>query len=429
MIQWSATLPRIYFGWYIVGIAFFSLFLSAGTGTTFSVLIPTMSQDLGWSFSALVLANGIGTFVGSLTGPFMGRIVDRQGARLVLTGCVLITGISSILCGFVQEPWQLYAAYGLASGISRSTMMNVGPSAMIANWFLRKRAKASGFASIGPPVCSMVFPGATALALSLFGWREAWVLLGVMTVLVFTPPFGIIIRHRPENLGLRIDGDDAGVLDPAQPRPRNAMPSQWRDWTLHQALHHRQFWLLAASMAIIGLMPQTVFLLLFTTFRSQGISEAVAAGTLTVLGLGQVVSRLAFWTPLITRLGSVRYAIFLWGGMLIVGSVLLSFTQGEIMAYAVSAFLGVALGGNLVVQLIVWPEYFGRSSVGAIAGTAHLFMGLGAALGPQLTAGIADISGSYALSYLVLAAWVALGVILQLPVGKPMPAPTASAAA
>jgi MFS family permease len=191
------------------------------------------------------------------------------------------------------------------------------------------------------------------------------------------------------------------------------------DWTFQEAVHSAGFWGLATSMALIGLMPSTVFVFLFATFHSQGLSDTAAAATISVMGLTQVVTRVAFWTPFIARLGSVQRALLLWGGLLTCAALWLSVAQGALMAYLASGFLGVAMGGNLVLQLLIWPEYFGRTAVGAISGTANLLHGISGAAGPLLGAMLVDLTGGYFWLYLAMAGCALAGLLLQMMVGKP----------
>jgi MFS family permease len=410
---------RFFYGWYIVGVAFLSLFLSGGIGTSFSVLLPTMAQDLGWSYTTVVAASSLGVITGALSAPPIGRVVDRRGARMVLALAAVCSAVTAAGSGFVREPWQFYLVFGVLGGASRSAMMNVAPGAMIANWFVRRRAVVSGIAAMGPPASSLVLPPLIALSLAIFSWRLAWLGLG-LAVLVFALPAALLlVRRRPEDYGWLPDGNAEPIIlgAPASRRPD--------DWTLHEAIHSRGFWGVAVSMALIQLMPSTVFLFLPSSFRAQGLSDAAAAATLSVMGLTQVAARVALWTPLIAKLGSVQRAVWLWGGLLFIAALGLAAAHGEIAGYLASAFLGLAMGANLVLQLLIWPEYFGRTAVGAIAGVGQLLGGAAGAAGPMIGAWLLDATGSYVWLYFFMASSVASGLVIQFLVGRPQRAQVA----
>lgn len=414
----ETLIPRFYYGWYLVGIAYLSLFLSASASTTLSVLIPTMSQDLGWSVSALVGASSIGVAIGAVVGPWFGRLVDLRGPRVMMTLSIFTLGLVCAQTGTVTEPWQLYLGFGVVGGICRTMSMYIGPGALLANWFVRKRAAASGIAALGPPSCSLVIPAVTTFTMAAFGWRGSWFIYGAICMFLFAPPMALLVRHRPEDLGLRPDGAVSPTLAPGSPLTL-VVSAPEADWTLRETLRSRGFWLLAISMALIGLLPNTIFVLHFSTFKAQGLSDAVAAGCVAMSGLTQVISRILLWTPLVGRLG-VRRGLFAWSGLIFVGGLMWAVSQGEFMAYAVSGFMGLALGGNLLLQLMVWPEYFGRSNIGAIMGTANVVLGFSQAAGPVLSAGIVDITGSYSTLYFILTGVVAAGIVIQLVSRKPV---------
>ena len=172
-------------------------------------------------------------------------------------------------------------------------------------------------------------------------------------------------------------------------------------------------------MALISVAPNAATIFMFPYFSDQGLSPTAAAATLSVMSLFQVISRIAFWAPVIARLGSVRYALLLWGGLLFITTVLTPFSKTEATAYAISAFFGLAMGGNMVLQLQVWPEYFGRLSVGAISGTAFMVNGIITAVAPLAAAALLDATGDYFVLYGVIAACVLAGLGLQLLVGQP----------
>ncbi|MEK7216285.1 MAG: MFS transporter, partial [Chloroflexota bacterium] len=313
-------IPRFFYGWYMVAIAYLSLFLTASASTTLSVLIPTMSADLGWSVSTLVGASSIGVAIGAVIGPWIGRLVDQRGPRLLMAVSIFTLGLVCAQTGAVTEPWQLYLGFGVIGGICRTGSMYIGPGALLANWFLRKRATASGFAALGPPSCSIVIPAFTTMTMAAFGWRGSWFVYGAVCMLLFAPPVALFVRHRPEALGLLPDGAAAPITMPGSGQPPSgAAPED--DWTLRETLRSRGFWLLAVSMALIGLLPNTIFVLHFSTFKAQGLPESVAAGCVAVSGLPQVVSRIFVWTPLVGRLG-VRRGLFAWSGLILVGGLL-----------------------------------------------------------------------------------------------------------
>lgn len=400
-------------------MAFLSLFMQASTGGfTFGIFLPAMSQDLGWSRSTIVLGASLSAITSAVASPLLGRIVDWRGPRLVLALSFLGLGAAQIASGWVDQPWHFYLTFGLLSGAARSALQSVVPGAMIANWFLRRRSTAYGAAAMGPPCANVLLPLLVAALVGAMGWRVGWLGLGVVCIVLGVLPTLLIVRRRPEELGLHPDGD------PPEPSAgdttgRPQRPDFTEDWTVREAVHSLSFWMVAAGMALIVLAPNVSIIFMFSYLGSKGMDPSLAATAVSTVSVMQVLSRLVFWAPVISRLGSVRWALVLWGAILLCSSLLLALVEGEAWAFVAAGVLGLGLGGNLILQLQVWPEYFGRSAIGTIIGTAQMLQGTTSAVVPLLLAVLLDHTGSYTTLYLIVAALVCAGVALHVLVGKP----------
>ena len=409
---------RPFYGWYIVGIASICLFIQASTGGfTFGIFLPAMSEDLGWSRSTIVVGSSLLSITAALAGPVLGRIVDESGPRLVLVVCILLMGVAQFASGLVTEPWQFYLTFGLMGGIARSALQSSIPGAMIAQWFVRRRSTAYSTAAMGPPIANLLLPPLIAFLVGVIGWRLGWMSLGVLAVALGLAPALFLVRRRPEDLGLQPDGDQPPGSDeePAQTRGT----ASGSDWTAREAVHSPAFWMITAGMALILLAPNISIVFLFSYLGGQGMAPSAAAVVVGAVSAVQVVSRAVFWLPVTSRLASVRWAVLLWGSILLCASLLLALGEGEVWSYIAAGVLGLGLGGNLVLQLQIWPEYFGRTAVGTIIGTAQLLQGTTNAIGPLLLAALLDQTGSYRALYLIVSALVLAGLSIHLVVGRP----------
>ena len=311
--------------------AWLSLFVSAGSsGFIYSIFIPDMMADLDWPRSVLVAAASLSTVAGSFAGPVIGRFIDLRGARLVMAVSLLAISGSTLLMWGIQEPWQLFLLYGIIGGAARMTLQQVAPGAMVAQWFLRRRPLAFSLTALGPPASSLVLPPIIAVLIVSLGWRPTWAVLAIVGLAIGLPPILLLVRRRPEDMGLYPDGDAA----PAAPGgPVASLLAKGRrvgeEWSFSEAVHNLGFWVLATSMALISVAPNASSIFMFPYFSDQGLSPTAAAATLSVMSLFQVISRIAFWAPVIARLGSVRYALLLWGGLLFITTVLTPFSKTE----------------------------------------------------------------------------------------------------
>jgi MFS family permease len=348
---------------------------------------------------------------------------------MVLIASVLAMGAALIACGFAQQPWQFYITFGLLSGAARSALQSVLPGVMISNWFVRRRSAAYGAAAMGPPLANFLLPPLMAALVGGFGWRTGFVGLGVLCLAVGLPPALLIRRRRPEELGLQPDGNPAAASSDPAPAARSSdrqpgaksgesLPRS-EDWTASEAVHSTAFWMIALGMSLILLAPNVSIVFMFSYLGSKGFDPAAAATAISTVSAMQVLSRLVFWAPVTARLNSIRWIILVWGSLLLCSTLLLALAQGEVWAYLGAGVLGLGLGGNLVLHLQIWPEYFGRTAVGTIIGSAQLLQGISNATVPLALAALLDHTGSYTLLYLIVAGLVTCGLALHAIVGKP----------
>ena len=113
--RWSSRLP-FYYGWLIVGIAFVTMAVGVSARTAYSLLLPPLVDEFGWDRGLAAGAFSFGFLVSAVLSPFVGRVMDTGGPRLViLTGVALMSG-GLLLAPWVSSPWHLYATLGVLVG-------------------------------------------------------------------------------------------------------------------------------------------------------------------------------------------------------------------------------------------------------------------------------------------------------------------------
>src|SRR5215471_18162357 len=119
--HWSARLP-FYYGWVIVGIAFATMALGVTARTAFSLLMPPLIDEFGWDRGLAAGAFSFGFLVSAILSPFVGRLMDSRGPRVVIEAgvCLLTTGL--FLAPLIEKPWHLYATLGLLVGAGANLM-------------------------------------------------------------------------------------------------------------------------------------------------------------------------------------------------------------------------------------------------------------------------------------------------------------------
>ncbi len=388
-----------FYGWYIVLVGFFSIFVGVGaTIDSLAVLVKPMSESLGWSRSLIMGAVTLGSICSSLVSPLVGRIIDRYGARILMPVSAAIGGLLLISLSLVQSPWQFYLLFGIGLGLARPCFSMVAATTTISNWFISKRGRALALTTMGAAVSALLVIPLTQWIVSNHNWRTAWVMLGVMAWVVLAIPAAVIVRRRPEDMGLLPDGHLAvdQKISPTReaPEENGARLSVFEEnWPANQAIRTKAFWLILVSMVLTSFPVMGVWLHAISSFTDKGVSPAQAAFAMGCVAFTSIPSRLLL--GMIAEKFHVRYCLIITNVGLAASVIFIMLADSFPMAVGSMLFYGLFVGGSIVLQAMVWPVYFGRLSLGAIQGYSELLRVVGNAGGPLLAGIIYDITGGY----------------------------------
>src|SRR2546430_9541039 len=114
--------------------------------TAFSLLFPPILDEFGWERGATAGAFSFGFLVSAVLSPFVGRLMDRRGPRVVIELGVVLMSLGLMLAPLVRRPWQFYATLGVLVGGGGNCLGYTGQSLFLPNWFVRRRGLASSLA-------------------------------------------------------------------------------------------------------------------------------------------------------------------------------------------------------------------------------------------------------------------------------------------
>lgn len=414
---------RIYRGWWIVFTGYMALTISGGaTSFVFSVLVKPMQEDLGWSRATIVGILTMGGIVSGLLAAPIGPLVDRHGSRALMTGAAIMGGLCFLSVSRITEVWQYYLLLGVLEPLTRPALDTVGPRAAIANWFVRKRAVAFAFFTMGRATAGLFLVPPIAFLVEQTSWRSSWVVMGLLQLLVLAPLCWVTQRRRPEDEGLLPDGDipaaapRSGASPGVRPGPG---PVDDPRWTVGQALRTRTFWLLNLGILLVNFPGASIYIHMSSYFQDKGMAAPAAAGALSVYALGALLGR-GVWTAIIYRLGLHRSLVvfaFIYG----TGILAFALVDGAWALVAAALALGISIGGSAQLQAQVWPDYFGRGIVGALSGYGAMMVIPAQAGGPLLAAFMFDITQSYALIFVAYGALCYLAGLCFSASARPSP--------
>ncbi len=399
---------RFFYGWTIVGVASLGIFASGpGQSHTFSVFVTPIGRDLGISSATIATAYGLATLAAAFLLPQVGRFVDRFGPRRMLLAIVVLLGLACLFFGAAANFLWLAVGFGLLRFLGQGSLM-LGCANLVSHWFSRNRGLAMSLMALGFGVSMAVHPPLSQYLVVEIGWRQAWIVLGVLTWLTMLPPVLLLAYDRPEQLGLTPDGAGRRDADDSAAPAAGGITGL----TLRQALREPSFYILSFGWFGIAMLVTTLHFYQVSVLTAQGISAELAARVFTVSAVTMVAMM-----PVVGRLFDrfrTRYVFAL--GLLVTAAALLGVTlardTGSTVVYALLFGLNNAFSMTMFGYL--WPRYFGRLHIGSIQGTGQMIGVVGASLGP-LPVGLAfDLAGSATLTIRLLALYPVVAAVMAL---------------
>ena len=376
---------KFFYGWIIVGIANIGIFSSGpGQSHTFSVFVEPISQDLELSSASIASAYGFATLIAAFLLPYMGRIIDRYGARVSLIIISIILGISCIFFGAASNFLMLTVGFGFLRFFGQGSLM-LGCANLVSQWFDSKRGFAMSLMALGFGMSMAIHPPVSQFLIDQYGWKYAWIILGISTWIIMVPSLFILAWNNPENIGLKPDGVKKSNL-------KNDEIEAIEGLNLTEASKENSFYILAAMWFGMAMLVTTLHFYQVTILTNQGITTEFAASLFTVSAFAMVV-----FMPLVGKFfDNFPTKYVLATGLLINSISLISITYSNSEAY--SLFYAVSFGINNAFSMTmfgyIWPRYFGRKHLGSIQGTGQMIGVIGASLGPLPVGFAIDYLGS-----------------------------------
>ncbi len=393
--------PRVFYGWIIVAVVFVTMGIGVNARTAFSLLFPPILDEFGWERGVTAGAFSFGFLVSAVLSPSLGRMMDRRGPRFVMEMGVGIMASGLLLAPFAHQPWHLYATLGVLVGGGSVVLGYTGQSLFLPNWFVRRRGLALSIAFSGVGVGSIILLPWLQTLIQRAGWRAACLALAVL-VLGLLVPLNLLLRRRPEDLGLLPDGDST-PHGPAIGSPvSNVVDRAWAavDWTLARAMRTARFWWIMLGY-FTGLFAwyavqvhQTKYLIeigFSPSYAAWALGFVSLAGIPGQIALGHISDRIGrewVWT-----VGSLGFAICY------LALLLLHNFPTPALLYLMVISQGLLGYGLTSVVGAIPAEIFQGRHYGTIFGTLMLSAVTGGATGPWVTGALHDVTGSYTLAF------------------------------
>lgn len=400
---------RPYYGWVIVAtLASVSLVSAATVGFTFGLFVLPMGSDLGlsraalgWTQTARLGANGVSSL-------FLGPLIDRYGTRILIPIAGVVSASALWLMSESSAYWIILVGFGALGVVEFHFPGNLLTTVPVGKWFVRKRGKAASLAAAGIAIGAITFALTHQALLDSVGWRETF-RISAIVILVGTVPLPLLLLRRdPEDVGLLPDGAPAPEVSDA---PHSPAITEAPGWSLREATRTLTMWKIVAAYALTNLAAGSFMIHRAPFWTEQGIATSWIAGVFALDAVMFAASTLAAGA-LITHIAPRHLAAIAMAAQATGIAVATAWVSVPTMLLS-SPLLGGGAGINAVVVTVIWADYYGRPSLGAIRSVSVPIILLGFAIGPPAVGALYSLSGdSYVPGFALLAGLLAAAAVI-----------------
>ena len=418
-----------YYGWVILAVASVPSFGARPVMAvaTLSVFVVPMTDEFGWSRAQFSGAVSLGALFGLLVSPFAGRLIDRYGSGVLLSASSAVVGLCAIGLSLTSPIWTFYALYVPGRAVF-SSPLELGTSTAVSNWFIRRRPMGLAYMGIIQGIGLTIFPVIAQVLIDGWGWRTAWLAVGIFTLSTGIIPMLLLMARRPEDMGLEADPEKdhrtVPTSDVAAARAPPSASNTESNYTVRQALATRAFWLLAI-FSVFGFVVQAgISLHQVPHYIGQGVPTHLAALTASTFAFGQVPGGV-FWSFWARRV-PLRVLLSVAAATMSVGAIGTGFSSSLSTGIPMGFLLGVGVGGIHLLLRLTWADYYGRLHLGSIRGLTLPAQIGGQAIGPIIAGFMYDSTGGYETPFTAFGIIVAFAAVMVLTATPPGPLPQGS---
>ena len=407
---------RISYGWVVLATGFTVLFFSSGSRFAFGLLLRPMSEDLDLSRSALSLAAACFMVVSALSMPFFGRLIDTYSLRLIIAIGAVVASAGIALMGLAATQWQVILLYGVVFAIGNGGT-SVGPiGVMISRWFERGRGTATSAAMSGNAMGQLVIITALASTLAYIGWRNAYIALGLVNLVIVVPLVIAFARAKPEP-----DAQQAEA-SAASPSPDTASPLSMRT-----ILASRQFWLLVVVYSICGFQDFFVATHVVAFAQDAGLSVALSGNLFALMGLMGLMGVMMAGTLSDLFGSALPTALCFLARIVCFGFIIFFQDTTAIVVFALLYGFTFLITAPLTVTFA--GKMFGAARLGTMSGIINMTHQIAGGLGALVGGLVFDARGNYDAAFMLMFALAALATALTFMLRERLIVETAARAA
>lgn len=399
-------MKKLYYGWIVAVVTFFTLMISSGIRNAPGVIIKPLEGEFGWDRASISFAVAVSLFAYGFGAPLGGTLIDRFGPRKIMLVGLAVNFAGLLPLVTLTELWQLHLFWGLIVGIGTGMIASVLGATVALRWFNKYRGVVLGVMGAAAATAQLVFVPALIALTTDSGWRAAITMLTVVSGLMLLPVL-FFMRDYPEDIGLKALGEPTA----------STASTDSRFTPLREALKTRDFWLLAGSFFVCGyttngligthLLPHTL---------EHGFVEADMSYALMIMAVMNIAGTLASgW--LSDRVDN-RFLLATYYGFRALSLAALPFIlemQGMLLF---SIVYGLDWVATVPPTVNLTAQRFGRQSLGTLYGWIFCSHMIGAGIASYAGGFFRDRLGDYHLIFISAAIMGVIAVGLSLNISK-----------
>ena len=377
-----------------LGAIALTLGLTYGVWYSYSVFLVALLKEFGWSRSVLAGAFSVFTLVHGAANPFIGILCDRIGPRrLVMFGGAAL-GLALYANGYIDSPGDLYLGFGLVTALAVACCGWVPAVILVQRQFMDRLGFSLGIVSSGIGLGMLLVVPLCQVLIESLGWRAAWQILGAVCAGWIVPAAWFLLRE---------EAPRPAIAPPATAAKAPGAAAQ--ELTLGEALRTQPFWLVLAAFFFGNVCSQTLHVHQVAFLVDHGMAAMLASSVVGVVGVASVFGKSGggwlsdrYERELIYVIG-IAIMVAAVGALALVGSV-----PSRWGAYAYAVLLGVGYSATAALIPAMLSDRFRGPRFGLILGMGLFGSALGSALGPWMAGRLFDLTGSYAIPFVIAAA-------------------------
>ena len=386
-------------GWKVVLAGFFGVMgsFAAVVPYTFGLFLKPLSSAFGWHRESVSAGFSIAALTVAASSPVLGMLLDRFGPRRIVLPCI------AVFCGgYLSLAWltphliHFYLAFFLIGLVGNGTAY-LGYSRAISTWFIRRRGLALSMMLAGGSCGAMLLPVIAQAAITHYGWRSAYAILGMLAFALGFPLAALFLREQPDTASF-------------------AQQSLKLEGLVRDALRGRIFWIIAITVCLYAISLNGALAHISALLTDRGVSSVGSAYAVSVIGASALIGRVLtgffldrFFGPRVSQWMLLMTVVGI--GLL---SVAHSLTSGLVAAF----FIGFSMGSEGDITPYLLSRYFGLKRLSTLYAFTWTTYAIGGATGPLLVGKVFDALGSYrpvTIQLLALPAFIPCLLMFLLP--------------